>query len=123
MTAENFLLPGQSQQQQQQQQQQCGVSPFVSARGSALPAVPAAQGAGTAGCCNDVQILPDKLGSDEADFDMHGLTAVAATGAAGVVHGVGTGTEQQQGAAGESEPVAIKQFTASSKKQLTSKFR
>jgi hypothetical protein len=58
---------------------------------------------------------------------VHGLAAITATvaaTAAGAVHGGGMGTaEPQQGAAGESEPVATKQFTASSKKQLTSKFR
>jgi hypothetical protein len=116
------LLSGQT--PQQQQQEQCGMSPFVSAGGSALPAAPAGHSAGTAGCCHDTQTLPEELGSDEADFDIHGLAAVTAAGAAGAVQGGGTGAaQQQQGAAGESEPVATKQFTASSKKQLTSKFR
>jgi hypothetical protein len=111
--------------QQHQQQQQCGMSLLHTAGGSALTAVSAGKGTGTAGCCHDAQTLPEELGSDEADFDMHGLTALAVTGAVGgAAHGVGEGAaEQQQGAAGEAEPLATKQFTASSKKQLTSKFR
>ncbi|KAF6261340.1 hypothetical protein COO60DRAFT_1636923 [Scenedesmus sp. NREL 46B-D3] len=51
---------------------------------------------------------------------MHGLPAASGGG-----HGAAEGAEQQLGSAGGSgsEPIGIKQFTASSKKQLTSKFR
>ncbi|WIA12305.1 hypothetical protein OEZ85_012361 [Tetradesmus obliquus] len=63
---------------------------------------------------------------------MYGLTAAAAAAAAapcGSAPGVAEGAagagevQQQEGAEGEPEPVATKQFTASSRKQLTSKFR
>jgi hypothetical protein len=122
MAADNFMLPGQPQMQQQQQQllqQPQGMPGFATPAGSKV----AAAGTGTAGCCPIAATLSDELGSDEADFAMYGLTPAAAA-PYGSAHGVAAGAEQQQqGAAGESEPVAIKQFTASSKKQLTSKFR
>uniref|UniRef100_A0A383WJV0 AP2/ERF domain-containing protein n=1 Tax=Tetradesmus obliquus TaxID=3088 RepID=A0A383WJV0_TETOB len=131
MAADSFMTSGQPhlQQQQQQQQQPAGMPGYATTDASAL--VPAA-GAGAAGCGHITQTCSDELGSDEADFAMYGLTAAAAAAAAapcGSAPGVAEGAagagevQQQEGAEGEPEPVATKQFTASSKKQLTSKFR